>query len=126
MSSSRSIVPDLRQYRVWFLTGSQGLYGEETLRQVAAQSQQVAEGLAGAADIPVTVEWKPVLTDPDAVTAQALSIATEGGVRAADGTWVDLPVRSLCLHGDTPGAVELARAVRARLAEEGVTLQAAL
>ena len=33
-----------------------------------------------------------------------------------------LPVRSLCLHGDTPGAVELARAVRARLEEAGVTL----
>ena len=67
-----------------------------------------------------------MLTDPEAVTAQALSIATEGGARAADGTWVDLPVRSLCLHGDTPGAVGLARAVRARLEEAGVDLKAAL
>jgi L-arabinose isomerase len=41
---SRSIVPDLKQYEVWFLTGSQGLYGEETLRQVAEQSQAVAPG----------------------------------------------------------------------------------
>ncbi|MBN9605436.1 MAG: L-arabinose isomerase [Actinomycetales bacterium] len=80
MSSSRSIVPDLRQYRVWFLTGSQGLYGEETLRQVAQQSQQVAEGLAGAADIPVTVEWKPVLTDPDAIRRAMLEANADDSV----------------------------------------------
>ncbi|ATG53550.1 hypothetical protein CFK41_01220 [Brachybacterium ginsengisoli] len=67
-----------------------------------------------------------VLTDPAAVAAQALSIATQQGVRAADGSWVDLPVRSLCLHGDTPGAVELARTVHARLEEAGVVLGAAL
>lgn len=67
-----------------------------------------------------------VLTDPAAVAAQALSIATAQGVRAADGTWVELPVRSLCLHGDTPGAVELARAVRTQLEEAGVLLEAAL
>ncbi|MFD0899652.1 L-arabinose isomerase [Actinomadura sediminis] len=41
----------------WFLTGSQGLYGEETLRQVAGQSRRIADGL------PIDVEWKPVLTD---------------------------------------------------------------
>ena len=97
----------------------------------AAGLEVVLEGFADRAYLPdgtLTPRTRPgaVLTDPDAVTAQALSIATEGGVRAADGTWVDLPVRSLCLHGDTPGAVELARAVRARLEEAGVTLQAAL
>ncbi|HUR06495.1 MAG TPA: L-arabinose isomerase [Nonomuraea sp.] len=46
---------------IWFLTGSQGLYGEDTLRQVAEQSQRIA------ADLPVTVEWKPVLTDAAAI-----------------------------------------------------------
>lgn len=50
---------------VWFLTGSQGLYGEETLRQVAAQSQQIAETLGGS--LPVKVVWKPVLTDASAI-----------------------------------------------------------
>ncbi|GAA3226484.1 L-arabinose isomerase [Nonomuraea helvata] len=47
--------------KIWFLTGSQGLYGEDTLRQVAEQSQRIAEQL------PVTVEWKPVLTDAAAI-----------------------------------------------------------
>ncbi|NBE99637.1 L-arabinose isomerase [Nonomuraea sp. KC401] len=42
---------------IWFLTGSQGLYGEDTLRQVAEQSRRIAEQL------PMPVEWKPVLTD---------------------------------------------------------------
>jgi L-arabinose isomerase len=46
---------------IWFLTGSQGLYGEDTLRQVAEQSQRIAEAL------PVPVVWKPVLTDAAAI-----------------------------------------------------------
>ena len=39
----RSIVPDLADHEVWFLTGSQTLYGDEVLAQVAAQSQQVVD-----------------------------------------------------------------------------------
>ncbi|MFI9589746.1 L-arabinose isomerase [Nonomuraea sp. NPDC052265] len=46
---------------IWFLTGSQGLYGEDTLRQVAEQSRRIAEQL------PVPVQWKPVLTDAAAI-----------------------------------------------------------
>ena len=57
--------PDARE--VWFLTGSQGLYGEATLRQVAAQSQQIARALEDSADIAVRVVWKPVLTDSAAI-----------------------------------------------------------
>ncbi|HWM32815.1 MAG TPA: L-arabinose isomerase [Pseudolysinimonas sp.] len=64
---TRSIIPDLSSKTVWFLTGSQGLYGEETLRQVAEQSRAVAAGLGDAPGIPVHVEWKPVLTDSDAI-----------------------------------------------------------
>jgi L-arabinose isomerase len=65
--SSRSIVPDLASYEVWLLTGSQTLYGDEVLAQVATQSQYVAGGLQDAADIPVTVVWKPVLTTREAI-----------------------------------------------------------
>jgi L-arabinose isomerase len=64
---SRSIVPNLASNEVWFLTGSQNLYGEETLRQVAEQSQEVVRGLQSASDIPVTVVWKPVLKDSDSI-----------------------------------------------------------
>ncbi|WP_437583417.1 L-arabinose isomerase [Paramicrobacterium sp. CJ85] len=57
---------------IWFLTGSQGLYGPETLDQVAEQSQQVASLLDDADGIPVKVVWKPVLTDRDAIKRTAL------------------------------------------------------
>jgi L-arabinose isomerase len=60
-------VPDLREFEVWFLTGSQHLYGEETLRQVAAQSAEVAGALDAADAVPVKVVWKPVLTDADSI-----------------------------------------------------------
>ena len=52
---------------VWFVTGSQHLYGPETLRQVAANSQVIAAALDAAPDIPVKIVFKPVLTDPAAV-----------------------------------------------------------
>ena len=59
---------DLKQYEVWFVTGSQHLYGPETLRQVASNSQQIARALDKAAAVPVKVVFKPVLTTPDAIT----------------------------------------------------------
>jgi L-arabinose isomerase len=52
---------------VWFLTGSQDLYGEETLAQVAEQSQEVARALDASSDVPVKVVWKPVLKDSAAI-----------------------------------------------------------
>ncbi|MFC0672567.1 L-arabinose isomerase [Brachybacterium hainanense] len=58
---------------IWFLTGSQGLYGPETLEQVAEQSRTIAETLDAASDIPVKILWKPVLTDRDAIREVALA-----------------------------------------------------
>src|SRR3954469_3360739 len=57
---------------VWFLTGSQGLYGPETLDQVAEQSQVIVERLRAVADLPVGVVWKPVLLDAAAIHRQML------------------------------------------------------
>ncbi len=58
---------DLQQYEVWFVTGSQHLYGPETLEQVAVHSREIAQVLGQAAAIPVNVVYKPVLTGPDAI-----------------------------------------------------------
>ena len=55
---------------IWFLTGSQSLYGEETLRQVADQSRQIAETLGGG--LATRVVWKPVLTTADAIRRACL------------------------------------------------------
>src|SRR5215213_7856973 len=49
--------------RIWLLTGSQGLYGDEIIAQVVSQSQQIAKQLDSAGEIPCDVVWKPVLTD---------------------------------------------------------------
>ena len=65
------LVTSFESYEVWFVTGSQTLYGEQTLRQVAEQSQQVASGLGG---LPIRVVWKPVLTDADGIRRLALEI----------------------------------------------------
>lgn len=61
-----------------------------------------------------------VLTDPASVAARAVAIATERAVTAVDGTVVKIDARSICIHGDTPGAVALARAVRTALEDAGV------
>lgn len=60
---------DLKQMEVWFVTGSQHLYGEAALKQVAADSKAVAAGLDAAAGVPVRVVYKPVLTRPGEITA---------------------------------------------------------
>jgi UPF0271 protein len=56
-----------------------------------------------------------VLTDPDLVARRAVAIATDRQVTAIDGSVVQVDARSICIHGDTPGAVALAQAVRAGL-----------
>jgi 5-oxoprolinase (ATP-hydrolysing) subunit A len=89
----------------------------------------VAEGFAdraytGEGRLVSRREPGAVLHDPERVAARAVVMATEGRVETIDGGQVEVEVRSLCVHGDTPGAVDLARAVRAALEEAGVALEA--
>src|SRR5262249_44250533 len=60
-------MPDLKTLEAWFVTGSQHLYGEETLRQVSKHSEEIAAALSRCEAIPVKVVAKPVLTTPDAI-----------------------------------------------------------
>jgi len=70
--------PELSE--VWFLTGSQAMYGEETLRQVAVQSQQIARMLDEAdADLRVRVIWQPVLAGPDSIRRACLDANSDDG-----------------------------------------------
>jgi L-arabinose isomerase len=59
----------MKQLEVWFVTGSQHLYGPKTLKQVAAHSQEITRALNSAAAIPVKVVFKPVMTTSDDITA---------------------------------------------------------
>jgi L-arabinose isomerase len=61
------IVPAAREREIWFLTGSQSLYGEDTLRQVAGQSQEIARTLDAASELTVRIVWKPVLTTAEVI-----------------------------------------------------------
>ncbi len=59
----------LKELEVWFVTGSQDLYGEETLKQVAVHSQQIASSLNGAEVIPVSVIFKPTVKSSEEIYA---------------------------------------------------------
>jgi len=58
---------DLKTFEVWFITGSQDLYGEETLRLVAEHSQQITAGLDSSGKIPVRVVYKPIVKSTDEI-----------------------------------------------------------
>lgn len=58
---------DLKQYEVWFVTGSQHLYGPKTLEAVAEHSREIAVALDASKHMPIKVVFKPVLTTPDAI-----------------------------------------------------------
>ena len=61
-----------KKLEIWFLTGSQSLYGPETLEQVAEQSKKVVDTLNAASDVPIKATWKPVLTTPESIKAICL------------------------------------------------------
>src|SRR5688572_5767711 len=105
-----------------------GLATSEPMRAAAdaAGLRYVPEAFADRRYLPdgtlqPRTESGSVLTDPDAAAAQAVAIAA-GSVTAADGSTVPLRAESICCHGDTPGAVEIAAAVRHGLESAGVTI----
>lgn len=64
-----------------------------------------------------------VLHDPEVVASRMVRLATDGVIEAVDGTLIRPEAESICLHGDTAGAVALAAAVRAGLENAGVTIR---
>jgi 5-oxoprolinase (ATP-hydrolysing) subunit A len=98
-----------------------------TLAEVAAGAglRVVAEGYADRAYQPdgrLVPRTQPgaVVSDVDSVVARTFRMATAGEIAAIDDTVVSSPVESICVHGDTLGAVELARRVRESLDAAGV------
>jgi UPF0271 protein len=82
-------------------------------RGYVADGSLVPRGEAGA-----------IVDDPAAAAERALELAETGGITADDGSRVELAPDSLCLHGDTPGAVAMARAVRSALEAAGIEIRA--
>ncbi len=59
---------NISKKEIWFVTGSQHLYGEETLRQVASDSQEIVKGLDASKHIPVKIIYKPTVKTPNEIT----------------------------------------------------------
>jgi UPF0271 protein len=95
--------------------------GFRTIREAYADRAYQPEGLLVPRQMPGAV-----LHDPTEIAARAVRLAGEGEIVAADGTIVRTQARSLCIHGDTPDAVAIARAVKDALASAGVEIRAAL
>ncbi|MEU5671734.1 LamB/YcsF family protein [Micromonospora sp. NPDC047762] len=100
-----------------------------TLAQLAvgAGLPVVAEAFADRAYLPngaLMPRGTPgaVITDPEQIAERAARMATERSVVAVDGTVIPCSVDSICLHGDTPGAVSAAELVRASLIDADITL----
>lgn len=106
-----------------------GLPGSELLRAAEeAGLEAVAEAFADRGYTPEGTlvprsEPGAVLHDAETVTRRAVRLATEGEIIAVDGSVLRSDARSLCVHGDTEGAVELAVAVRRELAAAGITVR---
>ena len=69
-------------------------------------------------------DFGAVLRDPVQIAERVLDMVKSGTVAAVDGSVVNIDVESVCVHGDSPGAVEIAGAVRNRLMAEGIELAA--
>lgn len=106
-----------------------GLEGSALLRLAQEAGHPVFhEAFADRAYLPdgtlvPQLEHDAVIEDPDEIVRRALRLALKGEVEAVDGTVVKRTPHSLCLHGDTPGAVAVAAAVRAALEKAGVELE---
>lgn len=59
---------NMKKYEFWFITGSQDLYGPETLKQVEEHSKIIVEGIGGSDLIPCSIVYKPIVTTPDEIT----------------------------------------------------------
>jgi UPF0271 protein len=108
-----------------------GLASSEPMAAAAAESglRFVPEAFADRrylADGSLQPRSEPgsLLTDPAETAGQAVAIASGGQVTASDGSLVTIRAESICCHGDTPGAVEIAAAVRRAMEGEGVTVAA--
>ena len=110
-------------------------------RVLVAQSGTGVVGRAAEAGVRVVVEGFPdrgyladgglaprhrsgaLVDDPAEAARRAVSMVERGGVEAVDGTWEPVAVETLCIHGDSPGAVETARQVRSALEAQAIGLR---
>lgn len=127
-AQARAVVAAVRDYSTELPV--LGLPGSELLRAAAAAGLRAVpeffadRGYTAAGTLVPRTGDGALLTDAGAVAARVARLATEGVVTAIDGTEVRVSAESVCVHGDAPGAVATARAVRRSLADAGIELRA--
>ncbi|HEY0000647.1 MAG TPA: 5-oxoprolinase subunit PxpA [Actinoplanes sp.] len=106
-----------------------GLPGSAFLRRAAAAGLSAVReafadrGYRGDGTLVPRRSPDAVLHDPDEVAARTARLVTEGTLVAVDGTVLRMVADSICVHGDSPGAVAMAHAVRERLVTSGVSIE---
>jgi len=94
-------------------------HGLKVAREVFADRNYLRDGALVPRSRP-----DALLRDPAQATTRMLRMLRESKVRSVDGVDVDVRAETICVHGDTPGAVEFARGLCSRLEKEGVTIRA--
>jgi len=94
-------------------------HGLQITREVFADRNYLANGSL----VPRT-RPDALLRDPEEAATRVLRMLCEGKVRSVDGVDVDVQAETICVHGDSPGAVDFARNLRVELEREGVTIRA--
>jgi UPF0271 protein len=92
-------------------------HGLQIAREVFADRNYLSDGSLVSRTRP-----DALLHDPEEAAARVLRMLSEGKVRSVEDVDVDLRSETICVHGDTPGAVKFARALRAAMEKEGVEI----
>ncbi|GAA3678064.1 UPF0271 protein [Yimella lutea] len=130
-AQARAVVDAVATYRNCEQTSLpiMGLPGSVVLRIAQGEGlRAVTETFADRAYTPQGTlvprsQPRAVLHDPEEIAERVVRMATRGRVTANDGTEIGVTAESVCVHGDSPGAVEIATRVRAALTEAGVDLR---
>lgn len=123
---SRAIAEGVRRFRgSLVLVGPAGSMlieaGREAELPVAAEAFADRRYLADGSTVP-RGEARAVITDPDEAAEQAVGLARDHAVIAADGSRVEVRAETICIHGDTPGVVAIAQRIHERFRAEGIRI----
>ena len=123
---ARAIAEGVRRFREGLvLVGPAGSMlveaGREADLPVAEEAFADRRYLPDGSTVPRS-EARAVITDPEEAAEQAVGLARDGTVVAIDGTKIEVRADTLCIHGDTPGVVAIAKRIQDRFARDGIRI----
>ena len=128
LTLARAIAEAVRQFdarlMLYGLAGSQLLAAGRQAGLTVVSEVFADRGYRADGTLVPRSEPGALLHDPGQVSDRAVAMVRDGGVRSVDGVWVPLDVETICVHGDSPGAVGLAMALRTALVGAGFAVRA--